>query len=61
MLRSFSLLNISAINAKATQRSEESMREAEEMMRSLESPDVVAYQTCEYSAVDRSKEEVTPH
>jgi hypothetical protein len=61
MLRSFSLLNTSAINAKATQRSEESMKEAEGMMRSLEVPDVVAYQTCEYNAVDRCKEEVTSH
>lgn len=40
----------SAINAKAALQSNESMKEAEEMMRALEAPDVVAYKTRELKA-----------
>lgn len=38
-----------AIRAKVNDKSDASLEEAEEMMRQLESPDAVVYQSCKYT------------
>jgi hypothetical protein len=42
-------LQYTAINAKVNPRSEESVRQAEELMRSMEEPDAVTYQCRKYA------------